>query len=336
MSEGIPAGAAKLASLHGVTLIEREDDFLCTSDKLSGQEFEGATPASALNAALKALGVEDRFDPSLKVPSADLPGPTKAQAKAAEKAIGHAPGNTPKPKAKAKEKPLTKSEQAALRAATERAIEQESGEVVDLAAKRAEKKSKPVTKGKPQAEAAPAAKPEPAAKPKEKKAAAPKTPKVKAAKKERLDGPDNGNGRRRGTRWFLKEIVLKDPALGNDDILAQLAKQGIKSTAPSVGSIRLDFMATLRAAKGINKLTDQVAKRVPDAKANARKSTAVLKTINEIIIEHPDYDLNQIKEALKGKVDKAVLQTTGVAGLSATRAAIIESLTVMREGKALR
>lgn len=413
-SEGIPVSAAKLASLHAVTLLEREDDFLATSDKLTGQEFEGATPASALNAALAALGVEERFDPAARLadsqgpllaaePIETLPGlnkgkkprvlrakdvtpcktvaeavaespkeepgeevelspaqvkaaakrerklaaarerenniaavigdsrgirpPTKAEAKAAEKAIGHAPENAPKSKAKDK----TGTSKTAK-------PEAPKGEVVNLADKRKEKAAaKPVTKAREKIVAKAPATPAPAAKPAEKAKAKTKVAaKAKEKKVTRLDGPDNGNGRKRGTRWFLKEIVLKDPALGNDDVFAQLAKQGINSTLQSVGSIRLDFMATLRAAKGLNKLADQVAKRVPDAKASARKSTAVLKVINEIIIEHPAFSVDEIKDALKTKVEKAVLQTTGVTGLSATRAAIIESLTVMREGKALR
>jgi hypothetical protein len=127
----------------------------------------------------------------------------------------------------------------------------------------------------------------------------------------------------------VKERVLTSPSLSPADLLAELEKAGVKSKLGSVASIKLDFLATLRAAKKLNMLKKPLAANISDAKA-VRTGTALLACVNEVVLQHPDYDLKQLCEAL----NKAGHKGFSTPSISASKAAIIESIQVMKEGKA--
>lgn len=229
-----------------------------------------------------------------------------------------------------------------------------TSEIVDLGKRRAEKKQleakKPVTKPKAEEKPKKAAKPQenkvaklPVDEEKVAKKAAPKRkteaekkadfvtavkkaaePKIKKAKQ--LDGPDNGNGRKRGVRWAVKVCVLANPTMAPKDVLAKLVADGLQSKEGSTASIRQDFLVTLRAAKNLNKLSKELAQLIPDGKGNRKSSTALL-LYNELIIKNPQITEKELYEEMK----KLGHQTAGQGSYPAIR----ESLAVLREGKAL-
>lgn len=363
----LPADVSATALKHGISIVEREEDFLATLDKLPGQEFEAATARSALASAMKAAGIEEEapagVPPQAKVNGkapptvADglldapptisevvraastkppkLPGlssKTRSVVKDATpapgrgKTVAEAVAESPKvdPEKQSEPEPKTKASGKKLPTLHPNHPDRVAAKVTDLAeVRKAKAAAKPVAQ-KPAPEAA---KGKGVA-----KAAGKPAPKAAPAK---AIGPDNGNGRPRGKRWAVKSLVIQNLTMPADQVLRALAEQNIESSIDSVTSIRLDFLATVRQAKIMGKLTDKVAKLVPEAKANSRNSSTVLAAINQIVIADPKLETKDVIDKLKANVSKEIRERAGT-DVSASRAAIVESLTVLKEYKALK
>lgn len=413
----IPAPVLEFARKYSIDLIEREEDFTARSEKLVGQEFEGATAVSALNKALEGMGIEDRYIAGGPVavaavlskeeiaaePTETLPGLNKGKksrkAKVAKpddgkrgKTVAEAVAESPKVEPETLSEPETKP---AKKAKAKSKVKEEAldeadymkdpkiAKVVDQLSKQIVKgeaaiakvvkekeaaKPSQLSSGKSREKAAPAvaslaearekrqgkilAASKPAtqealknlAEEQKAKKAAPTAVvelKIKAAAKAKVEAEpakkqvvakaeDNGNGRKRGTRWWVKCAVLADPTASVEIVLASLPK-GVSSTKGSTGSIRMDFLATMRAAKAMTKLKADIAKRVPEAKST-RAASAVLDAVNRIVIENPDLDSKAVIEELKVRGHRGASNGS----ISASRAAIIESMAVLKVGGALR
>ena len=355
----LPADVSATASKYGISIVEREEDFLATLDKLPGQEFEAATARSALAQAMKAAGIEEEAPAGVpaqakmngnslqnltdqiaagaiqEAMNPKLPG-LVGKAKAAPKVVGTKSGQgktvaeavaeSPKvdPEKLSEPEPKAKASGKKLPTLHPNHPDRVAAKVTDLAeVRKAKAAAKPVAQ-KPAPEAA---KGKVVA-----KAAGKPAPKAAPAK---AIGPDNGNGRPRGKRWAVKSLVIQNLTMPADQVLRALAEQGIESSIDSVTSIRLDFLATVRQAKIMGKLTDKVAKLVPEAKANSRNSSTVLAAINQIVIADPKLETKDVIDKLKANVSKEIRERAGT-DVSASRAAIVESLTVLKEYKALK
>jgi outer membrane biosynthesis protein TonB len=84
--------------------------------------------------------------------------------------------------------------------------------------------------------------------PAKKKAAPKKTAAAKPAKTEAKPAKAKSNGAVRGTgaQTVIKQIMLKDPAISTEDLIARLEKKGLKPTKVAVTSIRSGMRHTLK------------------------------------------------------------------------------------------
>lgn len=354
IESNIPEAVAREAMLNGVTLTEREDDFLATSDKLIGQEFEATTARSALNKALGAMGIvsSDNVVPfAVPVKAEEFPVDIPEDEKLQTREIMLQEVTKPEVKSKAKkpkvlkakvEKPiepvdpaldhknLSKIAEEILEVKPEPKAKKSKLKVVEpkVEEPKEEVKIEEKPKKKNSAKIIPLAEVKKQIEAKEQEKANKKKNKIKIDPKL-----DNGNGRERGKRWKIKEVVLKNPTMSAQEIMDNLteANPDFSSSIPSINSIRLDFLATVRAAKGLGLLKDAIAKKIPDPKTQ-RNATALLSAVNVVVIEAPELLVPAVVIKVKEKGFKGFTP----ASVSASRAAIIESMKVMQEAKALK
>jgi hypothetical protein len=91
-----------------------------------------------------------------------------------------------------------------------------------------------------------------------KKEAAPKKKAVKEAKPAKKTVVKTNGSRPAGAQTMIKQLLLKDPSMSTEDILAQLSKKGYSPTRQAATSIRSGFRHSLKVIKEAGMLSPKV------------------------------------------------------------------------------
>jgi hypothetical protein len=142
--------------------------------------------------------------------------------------------------------------------------------------------------------------------------------------------------RGRGVRRAVKKLLLTQPHLSNEAIVAQLDADdavggkgdGTKSSIPSIASIRNDFRSTMRALEGLGRLADWAAETIPSPPGD--KQLVWFDRFNQILFSERDISGADITKRLKAEGF-----TDFESQVSNSRSASRESIEILEEFDAI-